>query len=166
MPRRKPFQYDTLLRVRRRQEDLRAQALAAVRRDLEAAESHRADIANERMCTLRRASETASRGFTASDVRRFFQYERHLALLGTEADARIRELREAVAGRREELEEAMKQRRIVEGLREQRQTAFLRELNKEEQAMADEVASNAAALERIRYRRRKQVRRVHGRNAP
>ncbi len=153
MPRRKPFQYDTLLRVRKRQEDIRAQALAAALRDQHAAEHRRAEITRDQVRALERASETASQEFTASDVRRFFQYERHLAHLATQTDAAIRELRGEAGKRRAELEEAMKRRRILERLEERQQGAFLAELNKEEQAMGDEVATNYAAIARSRARK-------------
>lgn len=153
MPRLKPFQYNTLLRIRKRQEDLRAQALAAARRDVRGVERRLDEIGLEQTRTLMRAGKRASRGFTASDVRRYYQYERYLAHLATQSDAELAELRVQAQERRQELGDAMKRRRILERLKERRQQAFETELNKEMQAMADEVATNYAAIARSERRR-------------
>jgi len=150
MPRRKPFRYGTLLRVRRRQEDLRAQALATARREHHGAERRRDELGREQERVLACAGTRSSGRFRASDVRRYFQYERHLARLATETDALVHELRDRVAQRRGELEEAMKRRRILERLEARQQGAFASALAKEEQAMIEESATNHAAFARGR----------------
>ncbi len=153
MPRRRPFRYDTLLRVRQRQEEIKATSLGSTRRAIRTAEHQRVEIVREQMTMLEEAGKAAEREFDASDVRRYYQYERHLARLAVEKDADLAQLRKVEQDRRAELEEAMKQRRVVERLKERRQRAFLAELNKEEQAFNDEVATNQAAMARIDRRR-------------
>ena len=146
MPKAKPFQYGTLLRVRKRQEDLRAQALAQARRDLHAQERSRAEIVQRQRQMLEEAGRASANPFTVDEIRRFYQYERHLANMATHADARIGELGEAAEQRRLELEEAMKRRRVLELLQERRQQAFAAEIRKREQAAADESATSRAAI--------------------
>lgn len=152
MPRRKRFQYDTLLRIRRRQEDLKAEALAAARRRVGAAERQRTELAQQQRRTLEEAGQAARRRFDAADVRRYYQYERHLAGLTVELDARIAELRNNAETRRDELEEAMKDRRIVEKLKERRDKMFLQKALKDEQRQSDESAVNQAAARRAAER--------------
>lgn len=146
MPERKPFQYKTLLRIRKRQEDLRAQALAEARRNVNAAIRRRDEIALEQTRALEQAGTRTASRFNASDVRRYFQYERHLAQLGDETEALIAKLTAVEEERREELDAAMKKRRILERLKERQERAYATELNKEAQAMTDEVATNYAAI--------------------
>jgi len=145
---RRPFQYNMLLRVRKRQEDVCAQVLASTRRDLRVAEHRREEIEREQMQMLEDAGKAAASGVSASDIRRFYQYERHLAYVATRTDARIRELQNEVDKRRLDLDEAMKRRRILERLKERRQAALQAGLLKDEQAMSDEVATSHVALDR------------------
>ncbi len=146
---RRPDRYNTLLRIRKRQEDLRAYALAASRRDLQLARDERARIVEEQQQMLARAGELAQRGFDASDVRRYYQYERHLARLGDVKDASIRQLEQATEERRAELEEATKAKRIVEKLVERKMDVYQHELRKLEQKTLDEVATSYAARDRL-----------------
>ncbi len=150
MPRRRPFQYDALLRVRQRQEDVCAQEMAAAQRDVRDAEHQRDAIAREKIHVLENAGTQVMNLFAADDVRRYYQYERHLAFLATKTDARLHQLRQSAEERRAELENAMKRRRTIERLKERRQHDFLAELEKDEQAAIDEAASNYAAMKRHR----------------
>ncbi|MDQ1258021.1 MAG: Flagellar FliJ protein [Candidatus Hydrogenedentes bacterium] len=148
MAKPKPFQYDTLLRIRRRQEDLRAQALATTQRDIRAAEAQRDELNEQRRRTLDRAGEAVKTKFNAGDVRRYYQYERYLAHLASETDAKIAQLRREADKRRAELDSAMKRRRVIEKLKERREEAFQTEMNKDQQKMIDEAATIRAALAR------------------
>lgn len=152
MAKPKPAQYDTLLRIRKRQEDIKAQALAVTRRSIRIAERQRADLAKYQRLTLEKAGALALERFDPSEVRMYYQYERHLATLIDEKDASILELRSAAEERRAELEDAMKRRRIVEKLQERLQSAFMKQVRKDEQTRADEVATNLAAMRRGRAR--------------
>jgi flagellar FliJ protein len=144
----RPFQYETLLRIRKRQEDLRAMALAVARRDLHAARQQRAEITQEQQWILDAAGAAARERFDPSEVRRYYQYERHLARLRDAKDAEIQELTSVVELKRSELEEATRQKRVVEKLKERRTAAYIKYLRKVEQRALDEAATNYAALER------------------
>jgi flagellar export protein FliJ len=140
------FRYETLLRIRKRQEDLRAAALAVARRNVHNAEEQRARLSEEQRVTLERAKDLARDEFDASDVRRYYQYERHLAQLAVAKDAEIRSLTVVAESRRAELEDATKRKRIVEKLKEHQNAAYEKHVLKQEQRLTDEVATNYAAM--------------------
>ncbi|MGI6458608.1 MAG: flagellar export protein FliJ [Candidatus Hydrogenedentales bacterium] len=142
----KPFRYDTLLRVRQRQEELKSMALAEMRRAVDFAEQQRAEILEQQFAALNAAGELTQREFNASEVRRYFSYERHLARLAVEKDAEIRHLRSQEHGRRKELETAMKRRKMLERLKERLDEAYDYVMNREERKRLDETAVNRAAL--------------------
>lgn len=140
-----PHAYDTLLRVRQRQEDFRAQALAFARREVQLAQAQRDELAREQQRMLDEAGTRLREHFDAADIRRFFQHERHLARLGDEKDIEIRELEDYAEKRRQELETASKRRRMIERLHERKHEAFLKHVNKLEQQQLDETAAAYAA---------------------
>ena len=148
MPKRPPVQFDMLLRVRERQEDIRAQALAVARRDVMTAERQREALVEQQRETFAEAGKRARAEFDAREVRMYYQYERFLARLVDEKDVAIGQFRRVAEERRVELEEAMKRRRIVEKLIERKRRAYAAELRKEEQTFADETAANYAAIAR------------------
>jgi len=152
MAQRPPVQFDTLLRIRERQEDLCAEALAKARRDVAVTEQDREGIVRMRFAMLQEAGQRAHSAFDAADVRSYYQFERHLARLTDEKDAWLVKLRAVAEARRSELEEAMKRRRIIEKLIERKRGAFVAEARKEEQKMADETAANYAAIARYGHR--------------
>jgi len=137
-----------LLRVRQRQEDAQARRVAATRREIANVQNQRNEVIRQQLLALEEAGRTAQRRFAATDVRRYYQYERHLARLADEADAAIRQLRERESSERAELEEAMKTRRTVERLKERLMDAYLGVLLKDEQRALDEAATNQAARRR------------------
>ncbi len=148
MPRRRPFRYEALLRVRQHEEDFKAQALAAVRRDIGAAKRQRAEIELQQRTMLEQAGRLAREKLDAAAVHGYYQYERHLARLAVEKDAELAELRGLEDTRRGELEDAMRRRRIVERLKERQNKTFWEEVDKEQRKFADEVATNRAAMMR------------------
>jgi flagellar FliJ protein len=142
------YDYERLLRIRQRQEDMRAMALAASRREAQLAAEQRAQISDAQKHALEGAREKARQRFNAAEVRQYYQYERHLARLGVESDARLREAEVVVEQRRDELIEASKKKQIIERLKDRQEEAVLKEFRKNEQAAANEVAVNYAAMRR------------------
>ena len=145
MPPKRPTQFDTLLRIRQRQEDLYAAALATARRDVRHAEQKRDTISQAQQLTLQKAGERSHALFDPREIRTYYQYERHLQRLADVSDAEIRQLNKVAEERRQELEEAMKRRRIIEKLIERKMRVYHEEVRKEEQHQADEVSSNFAS---------------------
>lgn len=145
---RTPRQLNTLLRIRRRQEDLRALALAEARRRVRVAREQRQALDDEQVWALEEGAAHARGQFDAAEVRRYYQYERFLARLSVAKEAEVLGLEQKAEGRRGELEDAMKRRRIIERLRERRHEAWMAEMNKSEQILLDEVATNYAARNR------------------
>ncbi|MCC6145627.1 MAG: flagellar FliJ family protein [Candidatus Hydrogenedentes bacterium] len=151
MPKR-PAQFETLIRIRQRQEDLKAQALAATRRQIQIAQEAKANIEAQQKEALLSAAELAKDAFDASQVRYYFQYERYLARRSDEKDAEIRDLQDQAEVRRLELEEAMKQRRMVEKLQERKMDTYRHEVRRLDQKLSDEAASSFAARNDTRQR--------------
>lgn len=138
--------YDTLMRVRQRQEEMKAAALAEILRAIQVTEQQRDEIARQQRQIIEQARQATQREFRAASVEDFYRYERHLARLAVEKDARIVELRAAELVRRKELETAYKSRRMVEKLNDREQAAYSAHVNKKEQAALDETATNHAAM--------------------
>lgn len=143
-------QFDTLLRIRKRQEELRAFALAEARREVRAAEQERDELSGWRLEMFREAGTHARAVFDPGDVRLYYRYERHLARMIDDKDAQIVQLSKVEEARRMELDGAMKRRRIIEKLLERKERQAREETRKQEQKAADETASKYAA--RIRQR--------------
>ena len=157
---RRPTQYDALIRVRQLQEDLRAQAFAVAQRQVDRARTERQALAEQRALTLQAASERTRERFDAREIRLYYQYERRLARLADEKDAEIVQLKSVAAERRDELEDAMKRRRMVEKLKDRKVAVYEAEVRKEEQKLADETATNAAAMRGLAHRAARERGRV------
>jgi flagellar export protein FliJ len=140
--------FKTLLRVRKRQENLRGQALALVRRLIRAGEAERTNMEAQRWAMLEKAADRMKDEFTVSDVQRYYQYERHLARLVVEKDAEIQDYKGQEEERRQELTEAMKHRRIAERLDERSEEEFAAHVRKHDRLSADEVAIGRAWMAR------------------
>jgi len=150
MAARKPFRYTVLLRVRKLQEDQKAFELAQVQREIRNAVQERDFILQEQRRVLQEASEVLQRPFAGNPVGRYYQYERHLARRAVEKDALIAQKRSEAERRRDALEAAMRQKRVVERLQERHEAAEQADQVQAEQRMTDEVAVNQAALKRGR----------------
>lgn len=152
MARRRRINFDVLLRVRERQEQLRAQALAETRREIRSHEHTRETLQQEQARMFEEAGRETQASISARRIHGYFMYERHLAREAVEQDATIRELRGVESERRMELEEAMKRKRIVERLRDRDLEERLDAIRSQEQKNADEIASGRAALRGRRER--------------
>lgn len=148
MPQRRYRSYDTLLRVRERQEHIKAQALAEVRREIHAHEDQRDALLKEQARMFTEAARHTRTAISAPRVHGYYLYERHLAREAVEEDARIHQLRRVEDSRREELEEAMTRRRMVERLKERLVREYMDAIRKDEQKVSDDLAAGRAARER------------------
>ena len=97
---------------------------------------------------LGEAGAAARQHVDAAKVQAFIHYERHIAGLAVDKDAEIYALKNVAEKRRSELEDAMKQRKVVERLSERARLAYRDYVLKEEQKLLDETASVQSALER------------------
>ncbi len=143
-------QFGTLLRIRKRQEELRALAFADARREVRTAERERDELSAWRREMFDEAGTRARAVFDPGDVRLYYRYERHLARLIDDKDAQIVQLSGTAEQRRMELDDAMKRRRIIEKLLERKERQAHEDMRKAEQKSADETASKYAALARRR----------------
>ena len=146
----RPWQkFAVLLRVRERQERLKAQALAAARGDVGRAVAKRDALAEEQQRVLGEAGEAARHLVDAAKVQAFIHYERHIARLAVDTDAEIHALQSVAEKRRGELEDAMKRRKVVQRLSERARLAYRDFVLREEQKLLDETASVQSALQRM-----------------
>lgn len=145
----KPWQkYATLLRVRERQERLKAQALASARRDVDRAQIQRNALAEEQRLLLEEAGVASRAHVDAHKTQSLIHYERHIARLAVDKDAEIHALNNVAEKRRAELEESMKRRKVVERLDERERLNYRNHVMHEEQKLLDETASVQSALDR------------------
>ncbi len=148
MPRRRPFRLATLLRVRERVEELKSQELASTRHDMFVAQQQRQHLMEEQNAVIQKACEITQGKFDPKEAQQYYSYEEQLANLVVMAKAQISRLRVLEQSKCKELEEAMKQRQVVDRLKERDDKAFADEVRKEEQKLNDEVASIRAAASR------------------
>lgn len=145
MPRRDPDRFDTLVRVRKRQEQVRAQSLADVRTQIRSVQKQRQQISEEQVRMFEEASDAVEERLAGPEIHLYFQYERHLARLAVDRDATLRRLHTVEEERRSALEDAMKRRRVVERLQERYAIEAASEFRKTEQKMNDEIAGVRAS---------------------
>lgn len=142
---RNPNRYAPILRIREQAEDRQAQAVARVRSRIHAARRERTSLELTRQTALEQAGSTLQKHFDASDIRSYYQYERHLAGLRDQKDAEIRALEREESAEVALLEKATQARRIAEKLHERQREAYRDFVLKEEQKAMDETASKYAA---------------------
>ena len=133
------------MRVRKRQEQMRAQSLADVRTQIRSVQRQREQISGEQVRMFQEAAHAVAEEFVGQEIHSFFQYERHLARLAVERDATLRRLSDIEEERRAALEDSMKRRRVVERLQERYRLEEAVEQRKDEQKQNDEIAGVRAA---------------------
>jgi len=142
---RNPDRYAVLLRVRKQEEDVKAQELARSREAIQRGQRERSSLELTRRQALEQAGTSLLAQFDAAEIRSYYQYERHLAHLRDQKDAEIRELKADEAIRIDVLDRAIQARRIAEKLHERRRDAYRRHLDREAQKRLDETATMYAA---------------------
>ncbi len=140
-----PNRYRVLLRIRKQEEDIKAQALARSRQAVQQSERERTALELTRQAALEHAGQSLLSEFDAAEVRSYYQYERHLAALRDQKDADIRALQADEAEKRSVLEGATKARQIAEKLHQRRRDSYQRYLHREAQKQLDETATMYAA---------------------
>ncbi len=132
--------YEVLLRVRKRQEDIKAQVLAVKRNEHAALRRQRRELEERRRAMLKEAD--IPRGAQVDPVRQqaIYQYERHLSHRADAKDAEIAMHSVVVQTARAELESALAQKRIMEKLIERAEKAERAQAVRREQRWHDESA--------------------------
>lgn len=137
--------YEVLLRIRRREEEARATALAAAILNRSVAEVQRMDLEDHQQQVLEHAAARAAARLDARDMRLHYAYERHLSRMAVAKDAEVAELSAVAAEKQGELEHAVKRRRIAERLKERQEEARRERIRRAEQQTIDEIATIRAA---------------------
>ena len=146
------FRLATVLRVRKRQEEIRAQALAETKAVILGAQRERHELVELQRAMLMNADALTRDAFDAADVRQFFQYERHLAHRVVDADARIAEQLHIAEDRRAELEDASRNRKAIEKLEDRHRGHVAAAGQYWEQRTSDEIAAARAYIARRKVR--------------
>jgi len=131
---------ETLLRIRQREEDIQSQKLAAVRRDIGAAEQQRDSIGEMQRAMFTEAGESKAGSIDAPRIDNFYAFEAYLSRLSVETDANIAELRGRERDRLVELERAAIKKRTAERLSERAEADWQDLVSTEEKRAADEAA--------------------------
>ncbi len=156
MATRRPEHYAMLLRVRKRQEELRAQALAEAQRVINRAQTELREIAGIQRQTIEEATAETRTLANPGRASALLRYERHLAMLSIRKDAELVEARRIAGERREALTEALLRRKTIDRLIEKaRDRQSAEDLVQERRAM-DETASIRAALGNAAARGKKE----------
>ena len=132
--------YEVLLRVRKRQEDIKAQALAVRRNEHAALRRQRRELEERRRAMLKEADIPRGARVEPRKLEALFQFERHLARRSDAKDAEIAMHGVAVQQARAELESALAQKRIMEKLIERAEAVERAHALRREQRSHDESA--------------------------
>lgn len=146
---RRPERYATLARIRKRQEEQKAQALAQARRVVQGLEEQRHELDAYQERVRERAADHASEP-VAGKMRTLYLFERHLGWLADKKDLEIEAGVRDAEDRRREFDEAVKQRRTIERLIEKAQEGLREESRRREQRHHDEIASIQFARDSVR----------------
>ena len=148
MIQRRIQRYGVLSRIRKRQEEVKANILAVAQRRTLAARDQLAAIEREQNDWIQRAHDDATSIADVQLLNNYMQYERHLGRLAVEKGSGILELEEEASAKRHDLHEALKQRRMIDRLIERAEENLQDQMNRQEQWTLDETATIRAAASR------------------
>lgn len=134
--------------LRKRQENLKAQVFANAQRHVQTAESEKSQLEHWQQVLISESTVGAGDRIDAVHQRARQEYERFLAGRIVEQDVVIHELREIAEEKREEMQESVKQRRMMETLADHSRKSVDLEVKRLERLELDETASVRAALRR------------------
>ena len=149
MTRKRIERYGLLRRVRKRQEETRANIFAIAERKLLAAEQELDAIQTEQKEMIHHAQNQAQTLQDVPKINQYLQYERHLGRVAVQKSEHIGILRLEADEKRRDLQEAVKQRRIIDRLIEKAEQRMNEGIKKLEQRGMDEIATIRAAASRL-----------------
>jgi flagellar FliJ protein len=139
------FRLEPVLRVRKHREDHAQIELAKSRALLEKAQQELARTEETRSRVEAKLQRKLCSSVTVSDVLIFQRYLDRLLQEVETGQKKVAEAREALEQRRLELTEKMKDRKVIDRLKENRDAAEQSAANRHEQAFINEVAVNRFA---------------------
>lgn len=134
------FRLEPVLRVRKRTEEKLQRELAQCRLEWEGACSHLATLEEEQRRYRRELGEKRLRGMTVGELELYDAYLQRLRDERVGQEARVRELGAAVEGKRLELVEAAKRKKILERLKAKQEEIYGEEELRRENRVLDEIA--------------------------
>ena len=142
MAKRFKFRLDTVLKIRKQREDQRKRVVADRLRQIARVREQMASIdrqIRDEMAAIRSAQEPGT--IDIQQAMRHRHWLGHLHKTALEAEARLRFLEARLAQERAALAEAMKERRILEKLKDQQWQRYRKEGEKREIVESDEMAT-------------------------
>lgn len=149
MTRKRIERYGLLRRIRQRQEETRANVFAIAERKLLSAKQELDAIETEQKEVIHRAQDQADTLHEVPKINQYLQYERHLGRVAVQKSEHIGILTLDTDEKRRELQEAVKQRRIIDRLIEKSEQRLNERMKKREQLAMDEIATTRAAALRL-----------------
>jgi flagellar FliJ protein len=149
MARRFTFRFDTLLKIRRQREDEHKRIVGGRLREI--AQTQLRIDAIQRQIDEEMNAIRAGQDRGTIDIQQLMRHRHwlgHLHKSGLEAEARLGYLEARLAQERAALAEAVKQRRILEKLRERQADRHQREADRQERLESDELATVRYVFER------------------
>lgn len=137
-----------LSELRKRQENIKAQGYAAALRHVQTAQLEKDQLEYWQQKLVMESQVGAGDSIDAVRQRARHSYERYLAGRIVEQDVVIHELQEIAEEKRVDMQESVKQRRMMETLADKSRTTVDREVKRLERLDLDETASVRAALRR------------------
>lgn len=137
---RRPERYATLLRVRRREEDVRAAAFARAAGAVRTAQDRRTALVELHDDAMRRAMEAAS-GVDVRAMEELTGYERHLTQIIGRTDNDIARLQEDRGRRRSEFEASHRRRKMIEWIIERAAKRWAAHAEREERKAVEATVS-------------------------
>lgn len=134
---KRPDRYEALLRLRQREEDARAAALAKAVGAIRNAESRRHSLVERHEDTLQRATE-AAKGTSAARMEQYAQYERHITQLIAHTDLDIEQLHGERQKRQKEFEASHRRRKMIDRLTERITNRWNTHVQREERKVLEE----------------------------
>lgn len=144
---KRPDRYELLQRLRKREEDAHAAALAKAVGAIQNAEFRRQALVDRHEDALRRAADIG-KGADVALMEQFSLYERHITQLIAHTDRDIDRLHADRAERQGEFEASHRRRKMIDRLSERVRTRWKAHLESEERKSAEETVAMRYAFRR------------------
>lgn len=149
---KRPERYATILRVRKRDEDARAAALAKASAAVRTAQHRRVGLVERHEDVLQRAAEAAG-GTDVQAMERFAAYERHVTQLIAHMDRDIEQLEKERGTRQSDFEASHRRRKMIDRLMERVATRWEAHVQREERKVVEESVAMRYSFKREEDRR-------------
>ena len=140
--------YESLTKLRQRQEDMKAQVYATAERNVKTAKQECENLERQQQSLLQESTVSEEGQIDIERKRALIQFERYTAQRIVEQYAVIQERTVIAEGKRTELNSAMILRKMMETLSKHSREAIVNEWNRQERYDLDEIATQRAGQQK------------------